>query len=130
MAEDIASLIIAAGCLVPGTQERRRPAWRNLGHRAHTMITAGLSHAHPARQIAAPYRQPPARPAVRKIQKALPSGAETHLAKAGGHTLANLCPYHYRSTGVNRWYNPRSGRVRRQGLEPRTRGLRVRCSAN
>ena len=24
----------------------------------------------------------------------------------------------------------RSGRVRRQGLEPRTRGLRVRCSAN
>jgi hypothetical protein len=26
------------------------------------------------------------------------------------------------------WHNPRSGRVRRQGLEPRTRGLRVRCS--
>jgi ATP-dependent Clp protease ATP-binding subunit ClpC len=27
-------------------------------------------------------------------------------------------------------YQCRSGRVRRQGLEPRTRGLRVRCSAN
>jgi hypothetical protein len=27
-------------------------------------------------------------------------------------------------------YNPRSVRVRRQGLEPRTRGLRVRCSAS
>jgi len=28
------------------------------------------------------------------------------------------------------WHNPRSERVRRQGLEPRTRGLRVRCSAS
>jgi hypothetical protein len=27
-------------------------------------------------------------------------------------------------------YVPWSGRVRRQGLEPRTRGLRVRCSAS
>jgi hypothetical protein len=81
VAEDIASLIIAAGCLIPGTQERRRPACRTLRQRAHTLITAGLSHAHPARQIAAPYRQPPARPAVRRTQKALPSGAGTHLAK-------------------------------------------------
>ena len=75
VAEDIASLIIAAGCLVPGTQERRRPTWRTLRHRAHTLITTGLSHAHPARQIAAPHRQPPAHPAVR-TQKALPGGAE------------------------------------------------------
>ncbi len=32
--------------------------------------------------------------------------------------------------GSQNRYNTRSGRVRRQGLEPRTRGLRVRCSAN
>jgi integrase len=80
VAEDIASLIIAAGCLVPGTQERRRPSWRKLRRRAHILITAGLSHAHPARQIAAPYRQPPARSTARKPQKALPSGVTTHLA--------------------------------------------------
>ena len=79
-AEDIASLIIAAGCLVPGTQERRRPTWRKLRRRAHILIT-GLSHAHLARQIAAPYRQPPARPAARCTQKALPSGATTHLVE-------------------------------------------------
>ena len=47
VAEDIASLIIAAGCLVPGTQERRRPAWRNLGHRAHTMIISGSATPTP-----------------------------------------------------------------------------------
>ena len=33
-------------------------------------------------------------------------------------------------TGAMRRRNARSERVRRQGLEPRTRGLRVRCSAN
>jgi Phage integrase family len=65
-AEDIASLIIAAGCLVPGTHQRRRPTWRTLRRRAHTLITAGLSHAHPARQIAAPHRQQPARPRHRE----------------------------------------------------------------
>jgi hypothetical protein len=60
-AEDIASLIIAAGCLIPGTQERRRPAWRKLRQRAHTLVTAGLSHAHPARQISRPHHQTTAR---------------------------------------------------------------------
>ena len=29
---------------------------------------------------------------------------------------------------IRNWHNTRSGWVRRQGLEPRTRGLRVRCS--
>jgi Phage integrase family len=81
VAEDIASLIIAVGRLVPGTQERRRRVWHRLRHRAHTMVTAGLSHARPARQIAAPHRQPSARPAVRRTQETLPSGAGTHLAK-------------------------------------------------
>ena len=35
-----------------------------------------------------------------------------------------------RITRKNLGRTPRSVRVRRQGLEPRTRGLRVRCSAN
>jgi integrase len=72
VAEDIASLIIAAGCLVPGTQERRRPAWHRLRYRAHTLVTAGLSHAHPARQIAAPHRQ----------RSAIPWPTSAHTASA------------------------------------------------
>jgi hypothetical protein len=75
VAEDIASLIIAEGCLIPGTRQRRRPGWRNLRQRAHAVITAGLSRAHPARQIAAPYRQPKVRPAVTGGHEALPPGA-------------------------------------------------------
>jgi integrase len=74
VAEDIASLIIAAGCVVPGTRARRRPAWQTLCHRAHAMITAGLSHAHPARQIAAPHHKPPVRTTARGSQKALIRG--------------------------------------------------------
>jgi hypothetical protein len=73
VAEDIASLIIAAGCLIPGSQERRRPAWRTLGQRAHTLLTAGLSHAHPARQISRPHRQLPASLTQRGTQTVLPS---------------------------------------------------------
>jgi hypothetical protein len=45
----------------------------------------------------------------------------------GGHTLANLCPYHQRFKGIRTDKTPGQKRVRRQGLEPRTRGLRVRC---
>jgi hypothetical protein len=80
VAEDIASLIIAAGCLIPGTQECRRPAWRKLGQRAHTLLTAGLSHAHPARQISRPHRQAPARLTQRGTQTVLPSIAENGSA--------------------------------------------------
>ena len=76
VAEDIASLIIAAGCLIPGTQKRRRPAWRKLGQRAHTLLTAGLSHAHPARQISRPHRQAPSRLTRRGTQMVIPSNAE------------------------------------------------------
>ncbi|HTX85787.1 MAG TPA: site-specific integrase [Streptosporangiaceae bacterium] len=76
VAEDIASLIIAAGCLIPGSQERRRPAWRTLGQRAHTLLTAGLSHAHPARQISRPHRQLPASLTQRGTQTVLPSVTE------------------------------------------------------
>jgi hypothetical protein len=52
-AEDTAALIIAAGCLIPGTQRRRRPGWRSLRRHVHAMVIGGLSAAHPARQIAA-----------------------------------------------------------------------------
>jgi hypothetical protein len=85
VAEDIASLIIAAGCLIPGTQERRRPAWRKLRQRAHTLLTAGLSHAHPARQISRPHRQAPARLTQRGTQTVLPS-----IAENGAATLAAI----------------------------------------
>ena len=77
VAEDIASLIIAAGCLIPGTQERRRPAWRRLRQRAHTLVTAGLSHAHPARQISRPHPQAMSRYGQRRI---LPSSTEGRSA--------------------------------------------------
>jgi hypothetical protein len=80
-AEDVASLIIAAGCLVPGTQQRRRPAWQKFRHHAHTMITAGLSHAHPARQIAAPQRNRPAHAAARRSKGTLPSGTRARPVK-------------------------------------------------
>jgi integrase len=67
---------IASGCLIHGTRERRRPAWRTLGQRAHTLLTAGLSHAHPARQICRPHRQAPASLTQRGTPTVLPSIAE------------------------------------------------------
>lgn len=73
-AEDIASLIIAAGCLIPGTQERRRPAWQQLRRHAHAVMTAGLSLAHPARQVAGPYRRHAAQPLAARGQEAQPGG--------------------------------------------------------
>ncbi len=48
-AEDIAALIITAGCQVPGTQRRRQV--RNTLRRARAVLISGLSLAHPARQI-------------------------------------------------------------------------------
>jgi hypothetical protein len=48
-AEDIAALIIMAGCQVPGTQRRRQA--RNSLRRARAVLISGLSLAHPARQI-------------------------------------------------------------------------------
>ena len=60
-AEDIADLIITAGCLIPGTQRRRRPEWHSLRRHMHTILTGGLSLAHPARQIARQRHQRTAR---------------------------------------------------------------------
>jgi Phage integrase family len=53
-AEDTAALIIAAGCMIPGNQRRRRAGWRSLRRQARTVVASGLSLAHPAWQIARP----------------------------------------------------------------------------
>jgi hypothetical protein len=79
-AEDIASLIITAGCLVPGTQRRRRPGWGGLRDRARSLVTAGLSHAHPVRQISRPPSQATARQAHPRTHQAMPEGTRTGRA--------------------------------------------------
>lgn len=50
-AEDAASLIIAAGCLVPGTQRHCRPDRQPMRRQADHRILSGLSRAHRARQL-------------------------------------------------------------------------------
>ena len=55
-AEKVATLIIQAGCLVPGTRRRRRAGWRSLRRQARTVVAAA-SLAHPAWQIARPRHQ-------------------------------------------------------------------------
>jgi integrase len=55
-AEDVASLIIAAGCLVPGTTRPRQP--ERLGH-CGTRRQGSGSHAHPSRQVGRPRRADP-----------------------------------------------------------------------
>jgi hypothetical protein len=55
-AEKVASLIIQAGCLVPGThQPRRRPTTRRRRKRGRT--PAARSRAHAGRQIGRPRRR-------------------------------------------------------------------------
>jgi hypothetical protein len=59
----VAALIIKAGCLVPGTQRRRRRQARRAPRRAGTRAGRGQSgqarrsRAHPARQIGRPHRR-------------------------------------------------------------------------
>jgi hypothetical protein len=123
--EDIASLIIAAGCLIPGTQKGRHPTWRKLRHDVHTLMTAGMSRAHPARQVAAPYRPPTAQTAVASGQKACPAvrqDPQPAMRPYPGQP-APVPPHQRRRENRQ---NTRPERVRRQGLEPRTRGLRDR----
>jgi integrase len=56
-AEDVATLIIiAAGCLVPGTTRLRQP--ERLGH-GSTRWQASASRAHPGRQLSRPRRKDP-----------------------------------------------------------------------
>src|ERR1035438_962132 len=47
------------------------------------------------------------------------------LSSSGNDGVEQTCPGTGLHEGTRNGYNPRSGRVRRQGLEPRTRGLRV-----
>jgi hypothetical protein len=60
-AEKVASLIIGAGCLVPGTRRRRRRQRIRLRHRRRNSKpgrppSARRSQAHPGRQIGRPRR--------------------------------------------------------------------------
>jgi Phage integrase family len=50
-AEDVASLIIQAGCLVPGTTRQRQPEPPDRGGRR-----GSVSRAHPGRQVGRPGR--------------------------------------------------------------------------
>jgi integrase len=96
-AEDTATLIIAAGCLVPGTQRHRRPGRRALRRPKHATVTSGLSAAHPARQIAGQRRRLRAEPRPYPGQPLPIPG--THHAPSPAR-------------------NARSEWVGRQGLEP------------
>jgi integrase len=55
-AEDVATLIIAAGCLVPGTNRTRQR--ERLGHGSTRWQSSG-SRAHPGRQVSRPRRTDP-----------------------------------------------------------------------
>lgn len=74
-AEAIATLIIKAGCLVPGTTRHRRPGRWSLRQRAHALLTGDLSRAHPARQLSGPRRPEPPRSSPRRTVGAIPSYA-------------------------------------------------------
>lgn len=74
-AEAIATLIIKAGCLVPGTKRRRRRGGRSLRQRAQAFITGDLSRAHPAWQLSSPGRIARPRSSPRPPAGALPSYA-------------------------------------------------------
>jgi hypothetical protein len=54
-AEDAGSLIIAAGCQVPGTQRHRRPGWLALRRGAHARITEDLSRGPAGRHLSRPH---------------------------------------------------------------------------
>jgi hypothetical protein len=61
-AEKVASLIIKAGCLVPGTTRVRRrqtgrPKRRSRKRHGRTRTGPVRSRAHPGRQIGRPYRR-------------------------------------------------------------------------
>jgi len=94
-AEDMAALIIAAGCLVPGTTRPRQPEPPDRGGGR-----GSGSRAHPGRQVRRPRRADP------DINQARLSGTvsarrrNAHMlvqsaGRASGHTMANLCPYRH-----------------------------------
>jgi hypothetical protein len=133
-AEDIASLIIAAGCLVPGTQHRRLPGWRSVARRAHAILAGGLGVAHPGRQISGPHHRAEretgqrARPALRQQPAGLPSYATIQPAatpaRARPHS-GQPPPIPASQTTRRKRRKPSSERVGRPGLEPGTHGLKA-----
>jgi integrase len=120
VAEDAASLIIAAGCLVPGTQRHRRPGWQPARRGPHARITEGLSQTPAAWQLS--------RPAAARPYHSTVIARKDARRQRGRPYPGQPLPIPARPTGGRKRKNPSSQRVRRQGLEPRTRGLRVRCS--
>jgi len=169
-AEQVASLILKAGRLIPGTTRARRSPGRRK-RKPRSAAPARLTLAHPARQITrppAPGHQPSLNPLAkarlrdgRQASTESPSTRKGHLntgQPAGQLTPGRTVGHAHRAPG-EQWetdletasrrtgilgtqsghsaaphkidiearhrYNTRSGRVRRQGLEPRTRGLRA-----
>ena len=61
-AEQVATLILKAGRLIPGTTRTRHPSHRHRKRQPHDAASARLTAAHPARQIPRP-RRPGASPA-------------------------------------------------------------------
>jgi hypothetical protein len=55
-AGQVATLILKAGRLIPGTTRTRRASGRRHKRRAHAATPARLTTAHPARQITRPRR--------------------------------------------------------------------------
>ncbi len=55
-AEQVATLILKAGRLIPGTTRTRRPSHTRRKRQAHDAAPARLTTAHPARQITRPRR--------------------------------------------------------------------------
>jgi hypothetical protein len=115
-AEDAASLIMAAGCLVPGTHRHRRPGWQVLRRGPHRHITQGPGQTPAAWQVSRPSAARPYRSTVIARKDA----SRTRGRPYPGQPL----PIPARPTGAETRNNSSSQRVRRQGLEPRTRGLR------
>jgi integrase-like protein len=68
-AEQVATLILNAGRLIPGTTRTRRPSSRRRKRQAHDAASARLTAAHPARQITRP-RRPRHQPGLRPTRNA------------------------------------------------------------
>jgi len=118
VAEDIASLVIAAGCLILGTQERRRHARHKLRRQAHTWMTTRLGRANPARQIGAPNRQQGSASCRGARRESPPRGSGDTQGKGSGHTLTNLCPYRHASADVRKGETPGQNGCAARDLNP------------
>src|SRR5580700_572380 len=123
--------------LVPGvvSREDAQKRWfpRTLFH-PHS-ISPGTPHAHAILTQLAGRLQAVSRPVVATPRtNRTAAGAWLPLVLPGYQLdLVAAGPDTFHATSRARTYlgrNSSPGRVRRQGLEPRTRGLRVRCSAN